>query len=372
MLITAVAVIVGINVNERHRSLSEAQLLAETLLERNLGIHAYFNQELKPALFEWSEPFRDTAYFEPKWMSSTYAIREIDKYYQKLSGKREYYYKECAINARSPSNEADDYERAFILKLNRDPELKSFTATRMIDGAPFFTVLHRGETMEKSCLRCHSTPDNAPADLVEKYGSERSFNRREGQVVSAVSIHIPLATAYDKANNASLRLSAIALLLISLIWAIVSYFNNRLLFSPIKRFQTAVRRISENPDLLTTEPFDEPFGEELSDLVKAFNAMSAKVVHLNQNLADELEIVHKLNTERDEMISDLRKALAEVDVLSGLLPICFICKKIKDENGTWKQIEQYFSSRTEAEFSHGFCPECAKDTLDKMKNNKSS
>ena len=82
MLVTAFGVIVGININEHNRSLDEAQVLAETLLERSLGIHAYFNQELKPALFEWSESFRDRAYFEPKWMSSTYAIREIDKHYQ--------------------------------------------------------------------------------------------------------------------------------------------------------------------------------------------------------------------------------------------------------------------------------------------------
>ena len=369
MLTIAVVVIAGININERRRALDEAKILAETILERNLGIHAYFNQELKPALFEWSKPFRREEYFEPKWMSSTYAIREIDKYYQRLSGKHEYYYKEGAINARSPSNEADDYEKIFIEKLNRDPELKTFAATRMIEGAPFYTVLHRGETMEKSCLRCHSTPENAPAELVEKYGPERSFDRYEGQVVSAISIRIPIGTAYAKANSASLKLSAVALLVISLIWAMVSYFNNRFLFAPIMRFQEAARRISEHPDLLSTEPFEEPFGEELSDTARAFNAMSAKVVHLNENLANELETVTTLNAERSKMIDDLQKALSEVEVLSGLLPICFVCKKVKDEDGKWTPIETFIRSRTEAEFTHGYCPECAKKALEK-KNNK--
>jgi hypothetical protein len=56
----------------------------------------------------------------------------------------------------------------------------------------------------------------------------------------------------------------------------------------------------------------------------------------------------------------LRKALDEVRVLRGIIPICAWCKKIRDDKGYWGQIESYISSHTEAEFSHGMCPECAK------------
>ena len=56
----------------------------------------------------------------------------------------------------------------------------------------------------------------------------------------------------------------------------------------------------------------------------------------------------------------LRKALAEVKVLRGLLPICSFCKKVRDDSGYWNQIEFYIGRHTEAEFSHGICPECAK------------
>jgi hypothetical protein len=55
-------------------------------------------------------------------MSSTYAVREIDKYFKSLE-PGEYYYKECAIDARSPENEADEYEKSFIEELNANPEL---------------------------------------------------------------------------------------------------------------------------------------------------------------------------------------------------------------------------------------------------------
>ena len=60
------------------------------------------------------------------------------------------------------------------------------------------------------------------------------------------------------------------------------------------------------------------------------------------------------------VIEQLQQALNEVKILRGFLPICASCKKIKDDQGYLNQIEAYISSRTEAEFSHGICPDCAR------------
>ena len=54
----------------------------------------------------------------------------------------------------------------------------------------------------------------------------------------------------------------------------------------------------------------------------------------------------------------IREALGEVKTLSGLLPICAWCKKVRDDTGYWSQIETYVRDRTHADFSHGICPEC--------------
>lgn len=63
--------------------------------------------------------------------------------------------------------------------------------------------------------------------------------------------------------------------------------------------------------------------------------------------------------ERETLITDLQKALHEVRTLSGLLPICSSCKKIRDDKGYWNNLELYISAHSEAEFSHGLCPDCA-------------
>jgi len=64
--------------------------------------------------------------------------------------------------------------------------------------------------------------------------------------------------------------------------------------------------------------------------------------------------------ERKMLLVEIQKGLSEVKLLSGLLPICASCKKIRDDKGYWKQMEAYISAHSEAQFTHGICPECAK------------
>jgi two-component system, response regulator PdtaR len=64
--------------------------------------------------------------------------------------------------------------------------------------------------------------------------------------------------------------------------------------------------------------------------------------------------------EREQLIDELQAALATVKKLSGLLPICASCKRIRDDDGAWNHLEDYIHNHSEAQFSHGICPECAK------------
>lgn len=73
-----------------------------------------------------------------------------------------------------------------------------------------------------------------------------------------------------------------------------------------------------------------------------------------------LMVNQRLNAERQETIRELQGALEQIRTLRGILPICAHCKKIRDDHGFWEQVEAYVSRHTEAEFSHGICPDCMK------------
>ena len=214
------------------------------LLSHNLAVHTYFSHELKPKLFAWSEPFRSPDYFEPTWMSSTYAIRQMNHYFKSLEQSK-YYYKECAINARSPENEADPYEKTFLEELQKNPKLVTRSEIRTINGQPFFVIMRRGEQMEGSCLRCHSTPDRAPDNLVKVYGPTRSFGRRVGEQVQAISIRIPLAAAYEQANYLSWQLSGMFLAMLGVLFAGQAWISKRWLFDPMEAIRHKAQEIAD-------------------------------------------------------------------------------------------------------------------------------
>jgi K+-sensing histidine kinase KdpD len=68
--------------------------------------------------------------------------------------------------------------------------------------------------------------------------------------------------------------------------------------------------------------------------------------------------------EREKLIGELREAISHVRTLRGLIPICAGCKKIRDDRGYWEQLEVYIRDHSEAQFSHGLCPDCVKKYWD--------
>jgi hypothetical protein len=77
-----------------------------------------------------------------------------------------------------------------------------------------------------------------------------------------------------------------------------------------------------------------------------------------------------LRREHEELLEEkanLEKALRQIKTLRGLLPMCASCKKIRDDNGYWKQIEAYLHEHSDAKFSHGICPDCAKELYPDIK-----
>jgi PAS domain S-box-containing protein len=98
---------------------------------------------------------------------------------------------------------------------------------------------------------------------------------------------------------------------------------------------------------------------------RTYNISHSPIFHKNGSIS-KMTIFrditqHKLlEEEREKLIKELKNALFQVKQLSGLLPICASCKKIKDEKGDWHQIESYIRDHSEAEFTHGVCPECVK------------
>ena len=144
---------------------------------------------------------------------------------------------------------------------------------------------------------------------------------------------------------------AIAIAIILVVLAIRHFVG------PIKALATATKAVSNGDYSQFVEVNSK---DELEMLASAFNKMSKDLARYQQ----EMEELVKIRTEELTLANrNLEQSLAKIKRLSGLLPICASCKKVRDDKGYWSQIESYIMEHSEAEFSHSVCPECSDKLL---------
>ena len=105
-------------------------------------------------------------------------------------------------------------------------------------------------------------------------------------------------------------------------------------------------------------PFRRKSGELLTGLFSAATIVVGDEKCILASIGD-ITARKRAEDERARLLAEREKSLEEIRILGGLLPICMSCKKIRDDKGYWNQLELYIRTHSQAEFSHGLCPECA-------------
>ncbi len=160
---------------------------------------------------------------------------------------------------------------------------------------------------------------------------------------------------------AELRLTGLVSLLASVLLALLFALSlSRGLSRSIERVtrrcqQVAGGRLEPSRDPRTYDEFD--------DLNDSFDQMLAQLGQAREETADALAALRvardQLTSQVQQQSAHLQDAQEQMDVLRGLLPICSSCKKIRDDQGYWQQVEVFVEAHTDARFTHGLCPACA-------------
>lgn len=128
-------------------------------------------------------------------------------------------------------------------------------------------------------------------------------------------------------------------------------------------FEKGYLNIEENEGVLVKS---ESFHPGMGDGGCYFSATAARLFNIQGDVIGAIESLRDITDakrseqEREHLIAELKEAIAKVNTLSGMLPICSSCKNIRDDNGYWNQIEAYISEHSLAEFTHSICPKCVK------------
>jgi hypothetical protein len=102
------------------------------------------------------------------------------------------------------------------------------------------------------------------------------------------------------------------------------------------------------------------FLSEFAELIAVMGLKEKQLLDLKRVLEERVET----------RTLELKKAHTEINTLTGILPICSFCKKIRDDKGYWEQVEVYINKHSEADFSHSICPKCMKENYPNIKAGK--
>jgi len=208
-------------------AIQEAHKIALDALISHKAVHRYVAEIQRPEIYRLKDEghlYKD--YFSPKVMSFTYIARSVKELLNKereKAGLPSIYFKLAADNPRNPLNQADEFELALLARMNKGEVHEIHEVIRQNGEA----MLHMALPADRSgvaCLKCHGDPQDAPAELIAQYGSERGFYERPDSIRALISIRIPLAGTLQAANQLAGMLSYITFLLLASLYGLVHIF----------------------------------------------------------------------------------------------------------------------------------------------------
>ena len=231
----------------------------------------YFKKNQWPLVTELVEEDR----FYPEIMSGFVMTRGVWEIFEKRFPG--YKFKQATLDPLYPPNKADVEETKIIARFEENRKMKNLEGKIMKNGKQFY-YFAKPVHVEDKCLRCHGTPEEAPKDQIEIYGTESGYDWRKGQVISTAIVYVPLDAAMVAAKKAATTLFVMGSAGILLLMAVIWLFLSSGVVTPLAKLEKKTRQISLGKDL------DEDIGvhskDEIGDLAKAIDRLRISTAKL--------------------------------------------------------------------------------------------
>ncbi|BAY08283.1 c-type heme family protein [Calothrix sp. NIES-2098] len=224
------------------RAEDEVNYRGQVLIQMMNSVRDYTNNHISPLLASTAE---QQSQFTPEIVPS-FSAREV---FENLRSHKEYanfLYKDATINPTNLRDRADEFESNLIEKFRQDPKLESLSGFRDLFGEQLFYSSRPFAIKEQSCLRCHSTPDQAPKSQVATYGTENGFNWKLNEILGTQIIYIPASKVFENARQTFSLVIGIFILIFALVILAINYSLKRDVLQPIRPMAKLAEKISMN------------------------------------------------------------------------------------------------------------------------------
>jgi PAS domain S-box-containing protein len=261
--------------------------IAVALVEATQG---YVREVLRPKMYE----LLGEDVFVLEAMSSSYASRVVmDNFKKSLPA---YLYRRVAIDARNPQSEANPEEAKMIRYFEEHPDRSDWEGIIEVGNETFF-MCYRPVRFNASCLHCHGDPKEAPAGLTGRYGAERGFGRKDGQIAGVSAMGIPAKVALARIEKTSMAVFIGGLSFTAVLFLVIGLFFNRVVISDLRSllglFRAGLKSDEENRFFKESDTKDE-----VGALKSAAMAMAQYLAESRRKLEENAEHLERAVTER--------------------------------------------------------------------------
>lgn len=257
--------------NAREEVVREARLI----LEAATAVRGYTVDHVRPHLAAHMAEV-----FLPQTVPAFAATETINKLRSHYS---DYSYKEATLNPTNPRNRTADWEADVVQRFRQYPEEKEVIAEREAAGGRSLFIARPIQVSNPACLQCHSTPAAAPPSMLRVYGESNGFGWRQGEIVGAQIVTVPMAVPLRHAEQAFTAFIASLALVFLVVFLVLNLMLGWLIIRPVRRLARVADRVSTGD---FSEPeFPDGGHDEVYLLGSSFNRM-------RRSLEKAMQMIH--------------------------------------------------------------------------------
>ncbi|BAY11224.1 c-type heme family protein [Calothrix sp. NIES-2098] len=250
----------------QRRAQTEVAEKAQILIKTMNSVRKYTQDNVNPRL----APELET---EPVFIPETvpaFSATEVFENLRKNDEYKNYLYKEATLNPTNLRDKADGFETQIVERFRNNSKLQEIADFRDVpEGKVFYIARPLAITQEK-CLRCHSTPEQAPKSQLTTYGSNNGFGWKLNEVVAAQIISVPSEEVFNSAQQTWILIMGLLIAIFAVVVILINFLIKKTVIERIKRIEKIAQQVSTG-DMEAN--FHDDHKDEIGGLAAAFNRM---------------------------------------------------------------------------------------------------